>query len=134
MTLGCLRGVKLGLLSVILTAMVPEFCVAATSHFSCGEPQKKKSDNVSIDWSDQMVSFQNYESVKASFWSNNIIQWTHPIISKGYQREQRNLSFQMNLTDMTLMYSILDSEQVLPESNEDWALFLPVYMQCKEFY
>ena len=133
MALGCFKRPNLWTLSVIFTALLPISCLAATSHFSCGEPQKQKRDNVSINWSDQMVSFEDYESVKATYWSNKIIQWTHPIISKEYQIGQRNLFVQMNLLDMTLMYSILDSEPVLPRSDQEWALFLPVYMQCNEF-
>ena len=134
MALGYIRGPNLRLLSAISTALLPVNCLATVSHFSCGEPQKKRSDNISIDWSQQMVNFQNYESVKASYWSQKIIQWTHPIMSKEYQLGQRRLFFQLNLTDMTLMYSILDSKPVLPESDQDWAMFLPVYMQCKEFF
>ena len=134
MALGCLRGATLQVLSVITTALLPTSCLATTSHFSCGEPDKQKTDNLRIDWLEQMVSFQHYKSVKVSYWSNNIIQWTHPIISKEYKIGQRSLSVQMNLSDMTLMYSILDSEPVLPGSDQEWALFLPVYMQCKEFF
>jgi hypothetical protein len=93
-----------------------------------------KSDKVSISWLDQTVSFQHYKSVRASYWSSKIIQWTHPMLTKDYKFGQRNLSVQLNLGDMTLMYSILDSEPVLPDSDQEWALFLPVYMQCKEFF
>ena len=128
------RGSNLRLLSAIFAALLPVSCLATTSHFSCGEPQKKRSDNISIDWSQKMVNFQNYESVKASYWSHKIIQWTHPIMRKEYPLGQRRLFFQLNLTDMTLLYSILDSEPVLPEADQDWAMFLPVYMQCKEFF
>lgn len=131
---GYLKGVNLRLLSAIFAALLPVSCLATASHFSCGEPQKNKSDNISINWSQQMVNFQTYESVKASYWSRKIIQWTHPIMSKEYQLGQRRLFVQFNLTDRTLMYSILDSEPVLPESNQDWAMFLPVYMQCKELF
>ncbi len=134
MVFGWLRGRNFRLLSVISTALLPMSCMAMTSHFSCGEPKKKKSDHISIDWSEQMVSFQNYESVKASYWSNKIIQWTHPMMRTEYKLGHRNLFVQMNLTDMTLMYLILDSEPILPESNQDWALFLPAYMQCQEFF
>ena len=134
MALKYLRRPNLRLFSVIFNALLPLSCLAATSHFSCSEPQKKKSDNLSIDWSDKMLSFQNYESVKASYWSNKIIQWTHPIISKKYKHGRRNLSVQINLPDMTLMYLILDSRPVSPDSNQEWAMFLPVYMQCREFF
>ena len=93
-----------------------------------------KSDKVSINWLERTVSFQQNKSVSASYWSSKIIQWKHPILSKDYEFGQRNLSVQLNLGDMTLMYSILDSEPVLPESEQEWALFLPVYMKCKEFF
>ena len=134
MAVGCLREASLWLLRVIIIVLLPTSCLAATSHFSCGEPGKQKTNNLRIDWSQQLVSFRHYKSVKATYWSNGIIQWNHPIISREYQIEQRSLSVQMNLTDMTLIYSILDSDPVLPESDQEWALFLPVYMQCKEFF
>ena len=129
-----LRGSNVKLLGILFPVLLPISCLAATSHFSCSEPQKVKSDKLSINWLEQTVSFQNYKSVTASYWSNKIIQWNHPILTKDYGFGQRNLSVQLNLGDMTLMYSILDSEPVLPESDQEWALFLPVYMQCKEFF
>ena len=122
------------LLGIIFPVLLPISCLAATSHFSCSEPQKMKSDQVSINWLERTVSFQHYRSVNASYWSKKVIQWTHPISTKDYKFGQRNLSVQLNLGDMTLMYSILDSQPVLPESDQEWALFLPVYMQCKEFF
>ena len=129
-----MRGSDVRLLGIIFPILVPISCLAATSYFSCSEPQKKKSEQVRINWLEQTVSFQQYRSVSATYWSEKIIQWTHPILTKDYKSGQRNLSVQLNLGDMTLMYSILDSEPVLPGSDQEWALFLPVYMQCKEFF
>ena len=129
-----MRGSDVRLLGIIFPILLPISCLAATSYLSCSEPQKMKSDQVSINWLERTVSFQHYRSVSASYWSKKIIQWTHPISTKDYKSGQRNLSVQLNLGDMTLMYSILDSEPVLPGSDQEWALFLPVYMQCKEFF
>ena len=47
---------------------------------------------------------------------------------------EKNLSLQLNMNDMTLMYTILDEGPVLPKSDDDWAVFLPVYMVCREFF
>ena len=129
-----LRGSNVKLLGIIFPVLLPISCLAATSHFSCSVPQKMKSDKLSINWLERTVSFQHYKSVSASYWSSKVIQWKHPILTKDFRFGQRNLSVQLNLGDMTLMYSILDSEPVLPESDQEWALFLPVYMQCKEFF
>ena len=129
-----LRGSNVKLLGIIFPVLLPISCLAATSHFSCNVPQKMKSDKLSINWLERTVSFQHYKSVSASYWSSKVIQWKHPILTKDFRFGQRNLSVQLNLGDMTLMYSILDSEPVLPESDQEWALFLPVFMQCKEFF
>ena len=97
-------------------------------------PQKMKSDKLSINWLERTVSFQHHKSVNASYWSSKIIQWKHPILTKDYRFGQRNLSVQLNLGDMTLMYTILDPKPVLPGSDQEWALFLPTYMRCKKFF
>ena len=129
-----LRGSNVKLLGIIFPVLLPISCLAATSHYSCSVPQKMKSDKLSINWLERKVSFQHHKSVNASYWSSKIIQWKHPILTKDYSFGQRTLSIQLNLGDMTLMYSILDSDPVLPGSDQEWALFLPVYMQCKEFF
>ena len=47
---------------------------------------------------------------------------------------EKNLSLQLNMNDMTLMYTILDEGPALPKSDDDWAVFLPVYMVCREYF
>ena len=63
-----------------------------------------------------------------------IIQWTHPMQREDTRLPAKNLSLQLNMNDITLMYTILDEGPVLPKSDDDWAVFLPVYMVCREYF
>jgi hypothetical protein len=119
---------------VIFVLLTPDFGFADTSLFACGEPGKQKTENLSIDWARQSASYKSYDSVEASYWSPILIQWTHPMQTEDASLHEKNLSLQLNMNDMTLMYTILDEGPVLPKSDDDWAVFLPVYMVCREFF
>ena len=119
---------------LIFVLLTPDFGFADTSLFACGEPGKQKTENLSIDWARQSASYKSYDSVEASYWSPILIQWTHPMKTQDSRSSEKKLSLQLNMNDMTLMYTILDEGPVLPKSDEDWAVFLPVYMVCREFF
>ena len=128
------EGTNLRFFVVIFVFLTPVFGLADTSLFACGEPGKPKTENLSIDWVRQSASYKSYDSVEASYWSSMIIQWTHPMQTEDTRSPEKNLSLQLNMNDMTLMYTILDKGPVLPKSDDDWAVFLPVYMVCREYF
>ena len=119
---------------LIFVLLTPDFGFADTSLFACGEPGKQKTENLSIDWARQSASYKSYDSVEASYWSSMIIQWNHPMQTEDTRSPEKKLSLQLNMNDMTLMYTILDEGPALPKSDDDWAVFLPVYMVCREYF
>ena len=119
---------------LIFVLLTPDFGFADTSLFACGEPGKQKTENLGIDWARQSASYKSYDSVEASYWSPILIQWTHPMKTQDSRSPEKKLSLQLNMNDMTLMYTILDEGPVLPKSDDDWAVFLPVYMVCREYF
>ena len=119
---------------LIFVLLTPDFGFADTSLFACGEPGKQKTENLSIDWARQSASYKSYDSVEARYLSPILIQWTHPMKTQDSRSPEKKLSLQLNMNDMTLMYTILDEGPVLPKSDDDWAVFLPVYMVCREFF
>jgi len=124
----------LRLFVLIFVLLTPDFGFADTSLFACGEPGKQKTENLSIDWARQSATYKSYDSVEASYWSPILIQWTHPMKTQDSRSPEKKLSLQLNMNDMTLMYTVLDGGPVLPKSDDDWAVFLPVYMVCREFF
>ena len=128
------EGTNLRFFVLIFVFLTPVFGLADTSLFACGEPGKPKTENLSIDWARQSASYKSYDSVEASYWSPILIQWTHPMKTQDSRSPEKKLSLQLNMNDMTLMYTILDEGPVLPKSDDDWAVFLPVYMVCREFF
>ena len=128
------EGTNLRLFVLIFVLLTPDFGFADTSLFACGEPGKQKTENLSIDWARQSASYKSYDSVEASYWSPILIQWTHSMKTQDSRSPEKKLSLQLNMNDMTLMYTILDEGPVLPKSDDDWAVFLPVYMVCREFF
>ena len=128
------EGTNLRLFVLIFVLLTPDFGFTDTSLFACGEPGKQKTENLSIDWAHQSASYKSYDSVEASYWSPILIQWTHPMKTQDSRSPEKKLSLQLNMNDMTLMYTILDEGPVLPKSDDDWAVFLPVYMVCREFF
>jgi hypothetical protein len=119
---------------LIFVFLTPVFGLADTSLFACGEPGKPKTENLSIDWARQSASYKSYDSVEASYWSPILIQWTHTMKTQDSRSPEKKLSLQLNMNDMTLMYTIMDERPVLPKSDDDWAVFLPVYMVCREYF
>jgi len=128
------EGTNLRLFVLIFVLLTPDFGFTDTSLFACGEPGKQKTENLSIDWARQSASYKSYDSVEASYWSPILIQWTHSMKTQDSRSPEKKLSLQLNMNDMTLMYTILDEGPVLPKSDDDWAVFLPVYMVCREFF
>ena len=83
-----------------------------------------------------MVAYDRGPFVKAHGWTRKSIFWLKdPTVHKGrVEGPKASISLHFNVADKILMYTVLDSKTLLPRKRDDWAKFLPVYLQCREFF
>ena len=123
----------------LITIVITTFCtqVSATiSHYQCNEPQKINGKIVTVDWSKRLVSYDVRSFVKAYEWTPKAIFWFQERSEHtgSFKTPKVTISLRFNLVDNTLMYTVLDSHTTLPANANDWAKFLPIYLQCREFF
>lgn len=106
---------------------------ALVEAFACKEPQKTEAQTLLINWELQRMSFGSQPSARASYWGEEAIHWD-AVLHGGERASARVVSYQYTIASKTLMYTILDPTVTMPKTDEDWAMFLPVYFTCKLYY